>query len=553
LATASIIALVAFASACGGGERPEDRYEGPIAPCEVEISAAQPGPDGFAPARDSASPEFWRAGPFGVWNTSPAEACQDDPVMEQVGDERNVPLYITYPSAGVPTRTGLGDVAPGRWPVIVFAHANNDSQCDIYRRYYSILDHWASWGFVVVSVDGTYTNCRPGSTENIEKRIAGQLQALEKLEELDADRNSRFFERIDLDRVVFAGHSRGGGASLVAAERHGNALGVIDIQGIDLTAFGFGSQTLPDFPVIGFTAGEDVDLNYPIVEPTEDQLGGPYTWININGGIHAYTADTVPIEPDDEPLIERQQQHDITEYYSTAFLARFVGAGAGNGGSPAQNAENMVSGTMFFRHEGAEDMVSGTVLFGHRGAEIVDQDISERGVYQRWRSDKEASWIDRFDGSSPVQNLTGGQNVSTGLERSEEVATYRPDQNAGTVYRKSMSRLLEADADGTFRLELDSVDAPGAVSLQARIKGPDAGDVASFSVTVEVAGGNAEGANTYSYGGASFIGPEPLANRFTQLVIPGDDFAGETVTAIEFEVSSGALFVDDLRLIDGAQ
>jgi pimeloyl-ACP methyl ester carboxylesterase len=524
LAVPMMAALAMSTSACGGGERPEDRYEGPIAPCEVELSRTNPdqpqsGPEGFEAARASVAPQFWKTGPYGVWNTSPAEACLGDPVMERVGDQRNVSLYLTYPAASVPTRSGLGDVAPGRWPVIIFAHANNDSQCDIYRRYYSLHDHWASWGFVVASVDGTYTNCRPGSKENIEKRIDGQLEAVEKLAALDADPNSRFFGRIDLDTVVFAGHSRGGGASLVAAERYGDAAGVIDIQGIDLTSFGFGTQTLPDFPVVGFTAGEDVDLNYPIAEPTEDQLGGPYTWVNINGGIHAYTADTVPIEPDDEPLIERGQQHDVTEYYSTAFLARFVEGG------------------------------DGSVLFSHAGAGVVDQEISELGVFQRWRSDAPANWIDRFDGDSPDENLTGGQNTSSGLDRSEELTTYRPDENAGAVYRKSVSRLLEAGDSGTFRLELDGVQAPAKASLQARIKGPDVGEVAQFSVTVELADPAGQDASTYTYAGADFIGPEPLGNRFTQLVIPGDDFAEDMVSAIEFEVSKGAVFIDDLRWV----
>src|SRR5690606_196731 len=96
---------------------------------------------------------------------------------------------------------------------------------------------------------------------------------------------------------------------------------VIDLQGIDLTAFGFGSAPLlPETPVLGITAGNDVDLDYPHVEPTEDQLAGPYTWIDIVGAIHAHTADTVPIEPDDEPTITRTAQHNVTDFFSTAFL-----------------------------------------------------------------------------------------------------------------------------------------------------------------------------------------------------------------------------------------
>jgi hypothetical protein len=303
------------------------------------------------------------------------------------------------------------------------------------------------------------------------------------------------------------------------------------LQGIDLTSFGFGAQTLPDFPVLGVTAGEDVDLNYPYAEPTEDQLGGPYTWLNINGGIHAYTADTVPIEPDDEPLIERAQQHDITEYYSTAFLARRVGVGDGR--APAA----------FVPDETAD-----AVLASHEGARAVDRDISELGVYTRWRTDDAAIWLDHFDGASPGSNLTGGQNIAQGFARSQEVATYRPNSSPGGMYAKARSLLLEAHGTATYRLELDEVVAPAEASLQARVKGPDTGPVAEFSVIVELADGTRQ-----RFEGTEHVGPEPLANRFSQLVVQGEAFAGASIAAVEFEVRDGALFVDDLRLVEGSR
>lgn len=522
------VALFAAAvlAACSDDGLPFERYEGPVPACEVEVTSG-PATAEFEPARPSSAPEYWKRGPYGVWNTSPAQPCEQDPVMREVGDDRNVALYVTYPAASVPTVSGRGDVAPGRWPVIIFAHANSDRECNIYRRYYSLHDHWASWGFVVASVDGTHTNCRVGTKENIEERIAGQLAAVDKLSRLDADPDSRFFGRIDLSRVVFAGHSRGGGASLVAAERYGDAAGVIDLQGVDLTSFGFGSQTLPDYPVLGVTAGEDRDLDYPYVELTEDQLGGPYTWLTINGGIHAYTSDSAPIEPDDEPFISKSQQHAITEYYSTAFLARWVGVG--DGSAPAE----------FAPQEAASD-----VLFSHQGARVVDRELSELGVYTRWLSPRDAIWLDHFDGDSPSTNLTGGQNVAQGFERAQEVATYRPNANPGGMYGKSRSLLLEADATSVYRVELEDEVASAGASIQARVKGPDNGPTAEFAVIVELDDGT-----TYRFEGDEHIGPEPLAERFTQLVVPGEEYAGASIAAVEFEVRDGALFVDDLRVV----
>ncbi len=533
LTTTAVCALLAVAcsltaSACGDDGPPTHDYVGPIAPCDVKLSDAQPAAREFEAARDSSAPDYWKLGPYSVWNTSPAKACADDPVMAQVGDHKDVALYITYPAASEPTVTGVGDVAPGKWPVIVFAHANNDTKCNIYRSYFSLHDHWASWGFVVASVDGGYTNCKPGTKQNIEERVQGELAAIDKLKALNEDPDSRFYGHLDLDKLILAGHSRGGGATLEAARRYGKMLGVIDIEGIDLTAFGFGSQTLPDFPVVGFTAGEDVDLNYPIVEPTEDQLGGPYTWVNINGAIHAYTADTDPIEPDDHPLIKRGVQHNVDEYFTTAFLARWVGVGDGQ------------APTSF-----APDTSAGSILYTRHGTDVVDATISHKGVFQRWRSPNDAVWIDHFDGDTPDSNLSGGQNTCTGFDRCEEVATYQPDKaDPWAVYAKSMSRLLETGDTGTFRVELGDVTAPAGASLQARVKGPDSGPTADFTVKVELADGS-----TFEYPGAEHVGPLPLSNRFTQLVIPGDDFAGKKVAAIAFDVSGGAIFLDDLRFV----
>lgn len=517
-------AAAVILAGCGDDSPPDDRFEGPVPACEVELGERADGSD-FEPVRASSAPEYWKPGPYAVWNTSPSRACAMDPRIDRVGDQEDVAIYITYPAASEPTITGEGDVAPGRWPLVVFAHANNDTKCGIYRRYYSLHDHWASWGFVVAAVDGIHTNCKPGNRQNIEDRIAGQLAAVDKLAELDADESSRFYGRIDTDRVVFAGHSRGGGASLIAAQRHGQALGVIDLQGIDLTAFGFGSETIEGFPVLGLTAGEDVDLHYPIVEPTEDQLGAAYAWININGGIHAHTADTVPIEPDDEPLISRAQQHDITEFFTTAFLARYLGVeGISDGPDPAADP----------------------ILFSRRGAAEVAAEISEQGVFHRWRSEADAEWIDRFDGADPDTNLTGGANSCVSLDRCEEVPTYRPDSsNPGATYAKAMSRLLEAHDSGTFRAEFDTaLEVAAGSSLQGRIKGPDEASVADFVVVAELDDGT-----THRFGGADFVGPIPLSNRFTQLVVPTDDFADRSLAAVEFEVSNGAIFVDDLRLV----
>lgn len=511
----------------------------PAATHEIEVNVAvYPQGEVVAPAD---TPRYWEDGPYKVWSTQPRESCEQNPEIPSVGQTPNVDLYITYPTDTEPTESGDGSVASGRWPVILFAHANNDRICDINEGYFSLHDHWASWGFLVVAVDGTSLNCQRGNTENIELRSEGQLKALEVLDALHRDPTSRFYNRVDLSRVVMAGHSRGGGASLLSAQLDGRTRAIIDLQGVDMTSFGFGNAKLPSVPTIGLTAGEDVDLNYPIVEPTEDQSTGPVSWVNINGGTHAYTGDSVPDEPDDVPLITRQQQHDITEYYTTAFLARFVGLRAEG------SADAIV-----------EDPRADAVLFSLHGTEQVSAEISELGVYTRWnRRIAGARLIDDFDdpqdsGDQSINEL-GGANTAEGLA-AEQVLTYLPsDGSRRSVYIKATSLRLDATGQGGhFRLALSADGAPITLDvaqdvLYARVKGPDSGAAGALTLELELADGAIA-----SLPADTVLGPLSPDNRFTQIVAPLSAFEGVAapaeVVAVRLALDEGVIFVDDLRI-----
>lgn len=490
-----------------------------------------------APAADPDLPRYWEPGPYTTWNTQPTPQCPMNPTIPQVGETENVDIYITYPTMGAPQEAGEAPVAAGRWPVVVFAHANSDRQCDINEHYPSLQDHWASWGWIVVAVDGTALNCMSGSRENVDLRSQGQLLALERLQALDQDPDSAFAGRVDLSRVVLAGHSRGGGASLWSGVQFRGVRGVIDLQGIDLTSFGFGSDPLPGWPVLGVTAGEDVDLNFPIVEPTEDQLSGPYTWVNLFGGIHAYTADTAPIEPDDVPLITQQQQHDLTEFYTTAFLARWVGVGDG-------------SAPMTF----APDPAADPVLFGPAGAALARAMISDRGVAQRWHRRARGLLIDDFNRAPgpPGANLLGGAYELTGDLTAALARTYVEESgNTRPAYEKARSLRLEAGAQGgalTIWLDPDREGAavdPGAW-LQARVRHLRGQPPAALRLRVQADAGEAD------LDGLELLGDAPLSDRFTQLSLPlRDDPAladAASLRSITIELQGGVIFLDDLRI-----
>lgn len=498
--------------ACGCVPTPTDRtarYAGDFPPCR----ATARGGAGNTPAPAG---DLWERGPWAAWNTHPAEGCNQNPRI-RVDDTPAEQLYVTYPAATDPSITGAADVAARRFPVIVFAHANNDRVCQIFESYYSLHDHWASWGYVVAAVDGTAANCAKGSRENIELRAAMMRSALETLRDLDADPESRFFERLDLSHVVFAGHSRGGGAAFIAARGLPEVAGIITLQGIDLPAFGFGLGNSTALPTISMTAGNDVDLHYPRVEAIEDRLGGPYTWVNINGGIHAYTADVVPLEFDDRPGISRGNQHNLTELYTTAFLL------------------------------GLTDTATDDVLFSLAGPRLA-KTVSGRGVYQRWRTDSDAIWIDRFDHEDPQTNEHGGANRATGFLRYAEVFTYQPDDPSPSVrWRAARSLLLSSTGPATYRTELDaegSLDVVEFPVLMFRAKGPDFGVPARFDVAFIGPTGEAHVVPI----GPAERGPLPLGNRFQQVVVEHPE-PTEPVIAVELRLYGGEVLIDDLRFV----
>ncbi len=516
--TACLALAIALSSACV--DRDEDRYPGDVPPCEVTFEMDAPEARAVSVEANDAT-RLAERGPYFAWNTSPTDDCIADPERTIDGEEER--LYIAYPTDTNPTGTGDGTVAAGPFPVVLFIHANNDRVCEIYRSYYSLMDHWASWGFIAVSVDQTKYNCQPGNTENIQLRSDSQLRALEMLDELNQDPESRFFGRIDTSRLMLAGHSRGGGASYVSAEALGEdrVAGVIFIQGVDLTSFGFGTAPLP-YPTLGFTAGNDVDLNYPYLEPMEDQVSEDqeYTWIDIRGGIHAYTADNAPLEPDDVPAVTRREQHDLTELFSTAFLHRHIG----------------VAGL-------DDDELAFNTLFSLESTQSADALSSEGANVRWWLPTANRLIIDEFNRDHLDQNDLMGAVSYEGFASVMETSTYRPEDNVTRgSYSKAESLWLVTEGPATYQTSVPEPELEGGATLQFRLKGPDQTDRASLGVSAN---------DGVSVNAADYIGAAPLSNRFTQVVIPLSDLdVSGRLESVEFEVGEGELFIDDLRVAD---
>ena len=88
-----------------------------------------------------------------------------------------------------------------KYPVIIAANGIVEPS----RIYYHVLKHLASWGFIVVS-----------NQDNNSWTGYSTIANLKLLLDLNEDKNSPFYQKVDVDNIGLLGHSEGGVASLNA-------------------------------------------------------------------------------------------------------------------------------------------------------------------------------------------------------------------------------------------------------------------------------------------------------------------------------------------------
>lgn len=98
-----------------------------------------------------------------------------------------------------------------KYPVVVFANGTGSTS----STYKAFLEHLSSWGFVVIGNDDK--NTRTGAS--LEKTIEFLIQENE-------NKDSTFYDKIDLDNIGIGGHSQGGSAvfNMVTNQEHGDMI-----------------------------------------------------------------------------------------------------------------------------------------------------------------------------------------------------------------------------------------------------------------------------------------------------------------------------------------
>jgi predicted dienelactone hydrolase len=118
-----------------------------------------------------------------------------------VTDTVNSLTYNLY----YPTQLGTGGM---RHPIITWGNGTNATP----SNYYGLLNHLASWGFVVIAVDDPTTGTG-----------AEMLTAAQYMVQRDSDSSSIFYQKLDTAHVGAVGHSQGAGGT-VNATNHSSGL-----------------------------------------------------------------------------------------------------------------------------------------------------------------------------------------------------------------------------------------------------------------------------------------------------------------------------------------
>lgn len=465
-----------------------------------------------------------------------------------VAEERTIPSIEI--SRGVVENVAMWVTRPdgsGPFPLVAFHHAAH-YPADIYDFYTSLHEHWASHGFVVASVDSRVNvSGMAQSWQNLADMSTFQLAAADAMVAASADPASALYGHIDPDRVFVSGHSRGGGASLLSLWARPDLMGAICFEQVSpLQTPGQdwadpeanGDRPLPKRPVLLFSAANDLDEPWPLVDTAFDQITGPATLVTLHGTNHEYTYDDdTPGSLTSSSDISYAERHALDQRWSTAFLLRHARAEVG----------------------------WDALLYGPEG---LSSDLSEPGVstHGRWRLHTELL-VDDF-AADAGENLMGGANDGVALDTNANEAPYtaglvaagRGGAQADAISGWTTARHLAWSEPGAT-LSLDLVEAIDLTEQRwlvfrvARDCPPPRASCATGRVDFDVVLTDNDGARA-SLAVSEGVGDKGIVGRhWTSAILPLDDFGGvdlSQVVSVELDlaalgVDAGDLWLDDLR------
>ncbi|MEO3817842.1 alpha/beta hydrolase [Plantactinospora sp. B24E8] len=131
------------------------------------------------------------------------------------GTARPLPVTVWYPArsaapagTGTPTLVPDAQMAPGRFPVVLFSHGLHS----LPEMHAPLTTRWAAAGFVVAAPAYPHTRARTPQFDraDIRRQPADAWRALDELGLLNQRTGDRFAGHLALTRIGAAGHSAGG-------------------------------------------------------------------------------------------------------------------------------------------------------------------------------------------------------------------------------------------------------------------------------------------------------------------------------------------------------
>jgi hypothetical protein len=264
----------------------------------------------FAPGRYAVGSADWDFGTIDI--TKPGSSTETITV-QHFGTLR-------YPAQAVGTGRGPVPKAPvaagGPFPFVVFSHGRFQEDPYIGHNHEQasyLLDHLASWGFVVASVNldvvGQY-----GQPAAIKQRGEIVLATIAAFEQLDPS-----LYDIDFEHIGLVGHSRGGEGCLAAWKGNTAGYPIRAIATISLT--NFQNMSVTGVPYLGLYGSKDGDVNngWPI-QVYDQAEPAPKLFEYIEGANHFWFTDSIHYGGEGAATITREQHHDCARTYITAFL-----------------------------------------------------------------------------------------------------------------------------------------------------------------------------------------------------------------------------------------
>jgi hypothetical protein len=171
---------------------------------------------------------------------------------------------------------------PGqKLPLIVIAHGfiqhGSPSLINSTRGFIPYVQHLASHGFIATTIDCNFLN-GGGANTDMDARALMMLEHVKQFEEWNKDATHPLHNRVDLSKVILAGHSRGGRAAAIASVFCGLTSYVSDDTepgdpAVIIKIDGTGPETFGPYDKTHFTVTGVIGL-----APTDARFEVPVTW-----------------------------------------------------------------------------------------------------------------------------------------------------------------------------------------------------------------------------------------------------------------------------------